>query len=57
MMTQMVEIIIMEYKDLFIMQGHLCGCRWPGEVRSQSNGSDRIDHDSRTNPIFSTRRG
>ena len=56
MITQVVEIIIMAYKDPFIMQGHLRGCRYPDEVNSQGNGSHRIDLDSRTNPIFSTRR-
>ena len=56
MMTQVVEIIIMAYKDPFIMQGHLRGCQCPGEVSSQGNSSHRIDLDSRTNPIFNTRR-
>ena len=35
MMTQVVEIIIMAYKDPFIMQGNLRGCQCPGEVSSQ----------------------
>ena len=56
MMTQVIEIIIMAYKDPFIIQGHLRGCQCPGEVISQGNSSYRIDIDSRTNPIFSTRR-
>ena len=57
MMTlEVVEIISMAYKDPFIMQGHLRGCRCPGEVRSQGNGSHRIGLDFRTNPIFSTRK-